>query len=366
MTHPLPSQGAGARLMFVDLLKAVGSQLIVLHHLAFYGPMSDWTHRLAPELVAWFSQDARMAVQLFLVVAGFLAARSLAPDGVLRAPSPLGQIGQRYVRTALPYIASLLVAMLCTELARRWMAHDSLSAPPGLWQFVSHALLLHSLFDVESLSAGVWYVAIDFQLYALLLGLLWLARRRQAVAAWSQALVVLVVAASLFHFNLEDGWDDWALYFFGAYGLGALTWWTTHSPDAWRSGRWLLGAVVAMALAALAIDFRERIALALAVCLALAASQRQGWLFTWPRSRVVAYLSRISYSVFLLNFPIALVVNAWFTRYGGADAEIQTGGVLLAWLACNLAGALFHHAVEQPLGRIGRAREPAALALSAR
>lgn len=354
--------------MFIDLLKAVGSQLIVLHHLAFYGPMSDWTHRLAPDLVAWFSQDARMAVQVFLVVAGFLAARSLAPDGVLRATAPLGQVGQRYVRTALPYIASLLVAMLCTELARLWMAHDSLPAPPGLWQFVSHALLLHTLLDVDSLSAGVWYVAIDFQLYALLLGLLWLARRQHAAGVWAQALVVIVVAASLLHFNRDSAWDNWALYFFGAYGLGALTWWAAYSDEAWRSGRWLLGALATMTLLALAIDFRERIALALAVCLALACSQRQGWLFTWPRNRVVAYLSRISYAVFLLNFPIALVVNALFTRYGSADAGAQTIGVLLAWLACNVAGALFHHGVEQPLGRIGRRREPAlsAQALTAR
>lgn len=361
----LSRAGAGERLMFIDLLKAVGSQMIVLHHLAFYGPMSDWTHRLAPELVAWFSQDARMAVQVFLVVAGFLAARSLAPGGVPRTAPFLPQLGQRYVRTALPYIASLLVAMLCTELARRWMVHSSLSAPPGLWQFVSHALLLHTLLDVDSLSAGVWYVAIDFQLYALLLGLLWLARRQPAATAWVHALVAVVVAASLLHFNRDSEWDSWALYFFGAYGLGALTYWTTHSDDAWRQGRWLLGALVALTLAALAIDFRERIALALAVCLALASAQRQGWLFTWPRSGVVAYLSRISYAVFLLNFPIALVVNAWFTRFGAATTEAQTAGVLLAWLACNLAGALFHHGVEQPLGQLGR-RRPKTVALSAR
>jgi peptidoglycan/LPS O-acetylase OafA/YrhL len=359
-------EGGGERLLFIDLLKAVGAQLIVLHHLAFYGPMSDWTHRLAPDLVTWFSQDARMAVQVFLVVAGFLAARSLAPDGVLRdARAPMGQLGQRYVRTALPYIAALLVAMLCTELARQWMAqHDSLPAPPGLWQFVSHALLVHTLLDVDSLSAGVWYVAIDFQLYALLLGLLWLARRRQASVAWVQALVFAVVAASLFHFNRDSDWDSWALYFFGAYGLGALTWWTTHSDGAWRNGRWLLGALVAMALAALVIDFRERVALALTVGLALACAQRQGWLYTWPRRRAVAYFSRISYAVFLLNFPVALVVNALFTRYGNADVGTQTAGVLLAWLACNLAGALFHRGVEQPLGRLGR-RRATAPALSA-
>ncbi len=337
----------------IDAFKAVASQLIVLHHLAFYGPMSDWTHRMLPDLVAWFSQDARMAVQVFLVVAGFLAARGLAPDGALvTTPSPGRLLWQRYVRIALPYIAALVVAMLCTELARQWMAHDSLPDAPEFWQFVWHALLLHTLLDVDSLSAGVWYVAIDFQLYALLLGLLWISRGVRS--PWPQVLVAVVVLASLFHFNVDADWDSWALYFFGAYGMGVLTAWATRNPAAWREGRWAMAALLALALLALALDFRGRIALALVVSAVLAAAQLHGWLSTWPRSRAVAYLGRISYSVFLLNFPVALVVNALFTRYGSADPLVQTLGVLLAWLACNLAGAAFHHAVEQPLGRLGR------------
>ncbi|MCW5655355.1 acyltransferase [Hydrogenophaga sp.] len=357
------SSGLGGRLFFIDALKALGSQFIVLHHLAFYGPMSDWTHRIAPDLVAWFSQDARMAVQVFLVVAGFLAARSLAPDGVLLPRRPRRLLWQRYVRVALPYIAALLVAMLCTELARRAMTHDSLPDRPHLDQFIAHALLVQSVLGMESLSAGVWYVAIDFQLYALLLGLLWLARHGPAQdrlpVPWVKLLAAVLVVASLFHFNREPEWDSWALYFFGAYGLGVMTHWCTRSEAVWHaSGRWVMAALVAATLLALAIDFRTRIALALVVSMLLGLAQLQGWLHTWPRSRVVAYLGRISYSVFLLNFPVALVVNALFTRYANPDPLVQTLGVLLAWLACNAAGALFHHTVELRLSQWGRTRGP--------
>ncbi len=346
---------APERLPFIDALKAVGSQLIVLHHLAFYGPMSDWTHQLAPDVVGWFSQHARMAVQIFLVVAGFLAARSLAPDGQLRTERPLALLWQRFVRVSLPLMAALLLAMVCTEIARYWMAHDSLPAPPTLWQLVAHALLLHSLLGVDSLSAGVWYVAIDVQLYALLLGLLWLGRR----LGWAAPLLVaIVMLASLFHFNRDSGWDNWALYFFGAYGLGALAYWLSRADADRGATAWLAGMALLTVLA-LAVDWRTRIALALGVALALAWSHRSGWLFTWPRSRALGYLGRISYGVFLLNFPVALVVNAWFTRYAPAEAGVQTLGVVVAWLACNLAGAAFHHGVEQRLGRLGRARPPA-------
>jgi len=52
-------------------------------------------------------------------------------------------------------------------------------------------------------------------------------------------------------------------------------------------------------------------------------------------------------------------VNAWFTRFASPDPVVQTLGVVLAWLACNAAGAVFHHAVEEPLSRLGRSRREA-------
>jgi peptidoglycan/LPS O-acetylase OafA/YrhL len=36
---------AGSHFHFLDLLKAFAAQLIVLHHLAFYGPMTDHARR---------------------------------------------------------------------------------------------------------------------------------------------------------------------------------------------------------------------------------------------------------------------------------------------------------------------------------
>jgi hypothetical protein len=43
--------------------------------------MSDVAHPVMPDLLDWLYEYARMAVQIFLVIGGFLAAASLAPHG---------------------------------------------------------------------------------------------------------------------------------------------------------------------------------------------------------------------------------------------------------------------------------------------
>ena len=71
---------AATRLAFIDALKAIASHFIVLHHLAFYGPMSDVANQLAPTLFSWLSQDARIAVQASWSLAVILPQeRSLPP-----------------------------------------------------------------------------------------------------------------------------------------------------------------------------------------------------------------------------------------------------------------------------------------------
>lgn len=339
-------RAAASRLTFIDALKAIASQLIVLHHLAFYGPMSDVAHDFAPALISWLSQDARIAVQVFLVIGGFLAARALAPQGKLIAGDPLGVLHNRYFKLVIPYVAALLLAIVCAAFAGLLMEHDSIPEAPGAIQFLAHVLLMQNLLGFDALSAGVWYIAIDFQLFAFLLGVLWLAHRLGARINGTRLLGVLFVAllagASLFFFNRDSSWDDWALYFFGSYALGILTYWASTRE---RGAEWL-GAIAAAVVVALLIDFRTRIAVALIVALALGIARRTGGLERWPRSSALAYLGQISYSVFLVNFPVALVVNALFAHFAPDNMLANALGMLIAWLACLLVGAAFHRYVE--------------------
>lgn len=349
--------GARARLSQVDLLKAVASQLIVLHHLAFYGPMADHAAPLSPSLFDALSQHARLAVQVFLVVAGFLAARRLAPGARLPSQAQAWTLAvERYLRLVLPFAAMLLLAIVASAVARRWMDHPSISAPPDAWQLLAHLLLLHDVVGVEALSAGVWYVAIDLQLFVLLLLTLVLARsldRRWPRAAPTAPWLVLALAAwSLLHVNRDAGWDVWAPYFFGSYGLGVLVAWTAPQEPPCRGARLPLLALAAVVAVSLAIEFRSRIALAAGVAVVLAVvSRRDGLAAHWSGGALAGWLGRISYAVFLVHFPVCLLVNAFFERFVPHDALLQFAGVLFAWAVSVAAGALFHRAVEAPAMR---------------
>ncbi len=334
------------RLPVIDALKGIASQLIVLHHLAFYGPMSDVLSPFLGGVVGWLSANGRIAVQVFLVLGGYMAARALAPQGRANFGSPLSVMFRRYLRLSIPYAVAISMAIIAAAIARHWADFESIPAKPSLYQVFANLLMLQNIVGQDSLSAGLWYIAIDLQLYCGLTALVWLASRRSG--HWlAPMLVAIGMAASLFYFNREVAFDIWGIYFFGSYGLGALIWWATTSKRPVTMAT-LIGMVVALALI---LDFRSRIAVGLAVAALLFASSlikpsRRGAAPFSGVERFVAWLGRISYSVFLVHYPVCLIINAGVSHFF-ADNLLASGlGLILALIASTLAGASFHRHVE--------------------
>jgi len=347
----MPMRPHADRMPLIDALKAVACVLIVLHHLAFYGPMSDAAYPLAPGLVDWLYGYGRMAVQAFLVLGGFLAAMTLAPQGARAFGAPWPLILRRYQRLVLPCLVALAAAIVSAAIARQLMSHPSIPDTPSLPQLLAHTVLLHDLLDQEALSAGIWYVAIDLQLYALAVAVFVVAGRARPSAPGHAgiALVVLLTAASLFWLNRHAALDETALYFAGSYGLGLLAF---RASRAERPGRWL-AAIALLGLAALMIEFRERIAVALATALLLGWSQAPSRAARWPVPAWLARLGQRSYSVFLIHFPVCLLVNATVHRLWPGEPWINAAGMGLAFvLSLAAAGPLYRHVESRSTGRL--------------
>jgi peptidoglycan/LPS O-acetylase OafA/YrhL len=104
-----------------------------------------------------------------------------------------------------------------------------------------------------------------------------------------------------------------------------------------------LGSVIVAA----GVDPRPRLLVAAATVLVVYVAARTKVLESWPENRVIGYLGRISYSLFLIHFPVLLVVNAWGSTRLVASAGLAALGLLAGYLLSQCAGILLYYFVER-------------------
>ena len=344
------------RSLLIDGLKALAAQTIVIHHLVSYGPMAASATQAAPDFVAWFLYYGRWAVQVFLVVAGFLTAQALCGKPTL-LDRPWSLVAKRYVRLVWPFGVAVTLAVFAAELARFWTDDPILPAQANLMQYVTHWFLVHAVLGQDALSTGVWYVAIDFQLFLLTVALLWTAQALRW-QGWAPLLIGLLTVASLVWIRTWQDWDNWAPYFYNAYGVGLLVGWlglrhTGNAPDL-RGVRWVLITVMGILGWQLLLTLNGRLVVILLTAGLL-------WLASHPVGRATAawsiwegrigrgihYLGATSYALFLSHFPVSMLVNAMEDHFNWTSPMAGLCAMLAAWMGSMLVADVFYRVVEQ-------------------
>ena len=338
------------RSAFIDNLKGLSCILIMLHHLAFYGPMSDVAVSVIPGVIDWLFVYGRMAVAVFLVIGGFLTGQKLLEQNVFVHKSVFQLIWHKYQRLVIPYLAAIILAIICSFIASQWMQHASISAMPEPKQLISHLFFLQNLLGYESLSAGLWYVAMDFQLFAvtaLVLFLIdtilpthWSYQRTQLI---SVLIVALVTLASLFIFNLDDSYDATFLYFYVAYGLGILAAQIAQT----KSRMFLLFLLLDFLLFALYLDFRGRVLIAAITAAVLCLSYQSLWVNAKFWMNPLAKLGRMSYSIFLVHFPVSLVVSSIWVQLYPENPWLNVVGMVISALLSLFVAIPFYQFIEK-------------------
>jgi peptidoglycan/LPS O-acetylase OafA/YrhL len=363
------------RVIWLDLIRAAAAQMIVLHHLAFYGPIAECLGREWPLMVGWLSEHACVAVQVFLVMSGYLVARALPEHPSPDASAMLQGVWRRYLRLFVPFSLAMGVAVLASWPARVWVgAADWVTQPPDLKSVLAHLSGLFDYLGVEALSAGAWYVSIDFQLHALVIISLWFCARsishvERVWHAW-WLMVLALAALSLLRVNRFPDWDITPFYFFGSFALGlaaerlARPDQASGSPEVSRRGFERRVSVAILAVAALAwanqpavrssVEFATALILLWLARGAGARFDRALSLHGWGRRAAsgIGLLGRSAYSLFLIHFPLAILVNAIYQRHFPGDLQAAGVAAAIAWLGALPLAWLMYRWVERPLERV--------------
>lgn len=316
--------------------------------------MSDVVSEWLPNLMALLEDHGLLAVQVFLVVGGYLNAKSWTRSLVAANFKFFSRALARYQRLVIPLLVALSFSVAVTAIVRPYFDHTSLSAEPTVSQVFAHVFLLQDVLYLEAFSAGVWYVAIDFQLYTMALACAGLAFQwqrksqkgsviRKALTLWSVLLLV-----SLFYWNLNPLGEVWGTYFFSAYGLGLCVgcWREAHLKISHR-----ILAVMIFLLGMMAYVYQPRIRLLVAVLIAilLALYESTGCrALSFLKARWIQSLSDASYAIFLVHFGVSLCVSATVFNLASESIPINAMGMLISFGLSLWVGRLLHVHVEKP------------------
>lgn len=346
----------------IDGLRAVAVLSVLLFHMR-----------------ASFLPGGFAGVDVFFVISGYVVSASLAHRHDDRfGPYLLSFYARRIVRI----FPALLVCVLLTGLATTllvpssWLSETTAYAGIGsIFGLSNFALVLFSdgYFSPRAefnAFTHTWSLGVEEQFYVIfpLLFYAWFRHRgSHSAKAWTaRVLLPALLLASFAYCAYETSKrPDLAYYMlpsrFWELACGALLFRLHHAgralpATAGRAGMWTIAGGLLIALAFVYADKRTfpfpwAVPAVLGAVLVIGGSVGDVARRAWPNallgSRVVTYIGKISYSLYLWHWPV-LVVLRWTT--GLDDARVL---VFAAVLAFGLAAASYH-GVEQ--GRWWRQR----------
>ena len=313
--------------------------------------------------MTWLFEYGRYAVQIFLVMGGYLAAQSLTRTSDLKNPQTvLKTIFNRYLRLFSPYVVALLVTIACAWVARFWVQDEFVGESETLGQFLAHLFFLQGILGLDSISAGVWYVAIDWQLYAILAIMLSMFPSLRSLI-W---MLLPLCVASLLYFNRDGSYENYFIYFIGAYGLGVLAQLCKNYPDQSvnRSAKILMLTIGLVIIISSFHQFWLRNILAYIVAIALIffgdwAYKDQKQIHQRPQhqSKVhklvngILWGSRRSYCAFLIHFSFVLLANTLYIGWGMSqrhDGALAIALIFIALASSWASANLLYRWIEVP------------------
>jgi peptidoglycan/LPS O-acetylase OafA/YrhL len=342
----------------LDSLRAIAALGVICWHYVNGFKAAPFGAVLAP-----FYGRGLLLVDFFFVLSGFVLAYAFWNER--RSPNFGGNVVTRIAR-----IYPLHAAMLCFVAGLQAYLVLGLHAEPFVYthndtyHFVLNVLLLNSsgLERGFSFNAPSWSISTEFLVNLLFLALITMPRRLASIGMIVVASIAIgtMISRGLINGTRAFGWIDNDLirtvagFFVGvlAQRIHAMVS-TRQAPFLWDVAALglMVGALIYMSLPQAWGNAGDVVVCLVVFPLIILSVIRSGYVSTLLRCRPLVYLGSISYSIYLVHFPIQLALYTFFVAES-VHPDFRSRWLFLGFMALVVTiASLTYRYIEVPAKR---------------
>ncbi len=347
-------QPSARRFEFLDGLRGIAALLVTLLH--FYHLIDERSTASFPLFIDYLFKNGNFGVQIFFVLSGFVIAYSIRHEWISFSFIMRFFI-RRSIRLDPPYwIALTLLTGLM--LLGPFLFNQGIHYVPSFTVFIFNALYLSNIMEVATILPVAWTLCLEFQFYILFVLLVKMVQglnNWQGLATFNYSSVWgILILVPLLLFSLLEAveWNFWPtmqgsfLPYWYSFFFGCLTCWTLiKCLD--EHYYWLALAITALFSL---INRNADMAATLVTSWLIFTLAKRGKLHDTLNSPNFQYVGKISYSLYLIHWPVGVKFISLLTFILGEDFHaipnlvIMLTGLLITFIAAHY----FYEYVEYP------------------
>ena len=354
------------RFYFIDALGGLAALAVLLFHSIGYGAPDYSMRELWPFSLEAFLNYGYLGVETFFVISGFViihSLRNLAPT-----PMNLGNfLLRRYIRLGLPYSVIVILSVLLILFP---VVGDRANYLPSWRAVLANLAYLQYPLDAYSIVGVAWTLCIEIQFYLFFVFLLGIQpilclKNFDAEKRWVSLSRILLATAILLAPTVGQLKFGWFMEWWSYFVLGCLSYLSARkyiSPfsilllGVWMIGWQIAGKGLDPAQANTLNSWFELALTPLFGLLTALLLLQSAWypqINLWSNQRVLVFLGRISYSIYLVHMLIIVPFYDLFAAQATSPFSlfiVYATGLAMALLFA----AILHRLVERPSIELAR------------
>lgn len=338
------------RYPFIEALRGLGALSVLFNHL-IYGCF--FYAALRPALPdSFFKVVSHCAcVQVFFVMSGFVIAHSLFKTN-LRAKGVCRFILRRQIRLDPTYWTVLFITLM---LQRSDLVFPEIASGPmpGCQIILSNLFYLQGVLRNPQIVQVAWSLCIELQFYLTFILFLVLGnwgRQTLAPTMFSKTVVIGFGLLSLLARTQPQLSDlrAWLVFYWVYFAAGILCYWYYKRVVGLLP---MVSFFIVFAACSLGLHSIEMCIGLASAGLILVAAERGG-LQNWLTQPILQYLGKISYSFYLIHWPIAFSVARFGHRLTGDNLFWGVVWLITAAAIAMIFAHIIYVLIEQPSMRL--------------